>query len=231
MSRLFCDRFSGFNGKTLKWIAMWSMFFDHMGLLLFSSHPLFVWFRTIGRLAFPIFCFLLVEGFLHTSNRKRYGQNLLFFAILSEPAFQLAVHPPQTWFPFFHNVFFELFFGLLLLTALQKADAASPNPPLRSIGIVAFFACLTLLLQCDYHAYGMIFLALLYWYRTGRISLLPPTLFAALFSAGFFCAATLSMPLLSLYNGTRGRQRHKYAYYWFYPVHLLLLSLIAAVRA
>lgn len=214
------------------------MLLDHIGFLLLPSGPLYVCFRTVGRLAFPLFCFLLIEGFFHTGNRTRYAQNLLFFAILSEIPFNLACRR-TLFFPEAQNVFFTLFLGLLMLTALSLLPVSPKTalPPftfpseinhmLLSAGIVIFFAVLAFLCRCDYQAYGIILLALLYWYRIGILPPAIPTLFAAFLSAEFFCAAAFSMLFIRLYNGTRGRQRDKYLYYLFYPLHLLILTFLS----
>ena len=77
----------GLNGFVLKWIAMLTMLVDHVGAVLF---PHLVLFRIIGRLAFPIYCFLLVEGAVYTSNWRKYLGRLLAFALISEIPFDLA---------------------------------------------------------------------------------------------------------------------------------------------
>mgnify|MGYP002239450043 CR=1 FL=1 len=92
-------KFQVLSGSTLKLIAIILMLIDHTGLMILYNYPAttatlfsfggvdYSWyriFRDIGRAAFPIFCFLLVEGFLHTHNRKKYGLNLFLFACISE---------------------------------------------------------------------------------------------------------------------------------------------------
>ena len=74
------------NSLHLKLLAMVTMLIDHMGATLF---PYALWMRCVGRLAFPIFCFLIAEGCAHTHDKKRYAARLLGFAVLSEPAFDL----------------------------------------------------------------------------------------------------------------------------------------------
>ena len=115
------------NGSWLKILAIVTMTIDHAAALYFWNHPsfhitlftignrtitLYVLMRLIGRLAFPIFSFLLVEGFLHTHNRIKYGVNLFLFALISEIPFNLACSNAL----FYHsqNVFFTLFIMLCL---------------------------------------------------------------------------------------------------------------------
>lgn len=87
----------GWDGNTLKWIALLSMLIDHIGVIYLSygSHALLSVYslsRYIGRLSFPLFCFLLVEGFYHTGNLCKYVQRMLGFAFLAEIPYDLAIY-------------------------------------------------------------------------------------------------------------------------------------------
>ena len=108
------------------------MLIDHTGLMILYNYPAttatlfsfggvdYSWyriFRDIGRAAFPIFCFLLVEGFLHTHNRKKYGLNLFLFACISEIPWNFMF--TNTWRYEKQNVFFTLFLGYLAFCALE----------------------------------------------------------------------------------------------------------------
>lgn len=88
------------NGFHLKLIAACTMFIDHMGHTLF---PTVLWLRCIGRLAFPIFCFLIAEGCVYTRDRRKYALRLLAFALLSEGPFDLMVGG-TVWYPYSQNV-------------------------------------------------------------------------------------------------------------------------------
>lgn len=111
------------SGTTLKWIAVISMLIDHTAEVLINHNAaltdpiwaqIYVLMRGIGRIAFPIYAFLLVEGFLHTRDVKKYLARMLTFAVVSEIPFDLAVfHTPFYWG--YQNVFFTLFLGLLAL--------------------------------------------------------------------------------------------------------------------
>lgn len=111
------------SGTTLKWIAVISMLIDHTAEVLINHNAaltdpiwaqIYVLMRGIGRIAFPIYAFLLVEGFLHTKDVKKYLARMLTFAVVSEIPFDLAVfHTPFYWG--YQNVFFTLFLGLLAL--------------------------------------------------------------------------------------------------------------------
>lgn len=181
--------------------------------------------RTVGRIAFPIFCFLLVEGFLHTKDWKKYAARLLAFALISEVPFDMAVF--GAWFnPEYQNVFFTLFVGLLVLEGYRRFESSQIKQILVMLaGCVAAF-----LLRCDYNVFGIVLIVILYLFRNNRkYRTLAGGLMAALESSSCFCAAALAFIPIHLYNGTRGKLRLKYLFYWFYPVHLLILYAIRIV--
>lgn len=118
-------------GSTLKLLAVFSMLVDHVGLFIFRNNEAFLQvlctigsrevtpyflMRAFGRLAFPIFAFLVVEGFVHTRNPFKYGRNLLLFAFISELPWNL-VHS-GTWHYPSQNVFFTLFLGYMGLCCI-----------------------------------------------------------------------------------------------------------------
>ena len=126
------EKFRILSGSVLKLIAIILMLIDHTGLMILYNYPAttatlfhfggidYSWyriFRDIGRAAFPIFCFLLVEGFLHTHDRKKYGLNLLVFACISEIPWNFMF--TNTWRYEKQNVFFTLFLGYLAFCALE----------------------------------------------------------------------------------------------------------------
>lgn len=111
----------GLDGTQLKWIALVTMFIDHTGAavverLLSETSPawltaLYFALRIIGRLAFPIYCFLLAEGFAHTHSRPKYLARLAVFALVAEVPFDLATQG-LVYYPGYQNVFFTLALGL-----------------------------------------------------------------------------------------------------------------------
>ena len=89
----------GLSAQALKWIAMVSMLIDHVGIYLGRCNvdwEIWKWFRIIGRIAFPLYCFLLVEGFFHTGDIKKYLIRIGAFALISEIPFDLFLC--GTWF-------------------------------------------------------------------------------------------------------------------------------------
>ena len=227
-----------FSGSVLKWIAIAVMFLDHIGACLLEvfvlnvhgNSPLagqignlYFWYdfdqilRSAGRMAFPIFCFLLVEGAVHTRSPKRYLLRLALFAVLSEIPFDLALHN-QTFYWGAQNVFFTLLLGLLVILVFRRYPAEGGKGMLA----LAVSAAAAELGGTDYGVVGVAVIAAMYLLRERPLaaSLISLALLALLNRQELYSApAFLAM---ALYNGRRGRQP-KYFFYVFYPVHLLLL--------
>ncbi len=109
------------SGFLLKLLALVTMLIDHTGHVLF---PGVMWMRYIGRLAFPIYCFLLVEGFLHTRDLRKYMGRLAVFAVISEIPFDLAIYG-EFFEPAHQNVFITLLFGLMAISIMSIVDVAN----------------------------------------------------------------------------------------------------------
>lgn len=209
-----------FNSFQLKWIAIITMVIDHVGAVLFPHQMIF---RIIGRISFPIFCFLLVEGFFHTSNVKKYTVRLGVFALLSEIPYDLAFRGS---FVDIHkqNVFFALLIGLVMMYAITYTN----NMTVKVIYLVlAMWAAR--MIACDYGYKGILLIAVYYFFRD---RLLVKTFLGALwnFLGGIslqMYGALASVPIM-LYNGERGKGM-KYIFYVFYPVHLLILYFISSI--
>lgn len=240
---------TGLTGSALKWIAIITMFIDHVGAAILEIGVLpkvadavlagnsfdylmadyHFWYRfddilrSIGRLAFPIFCFLLVEGFLHTKNVKNYALRLGLFALISEIPFDLAFNE-RILEVSYQNVFFTLFLGLLVLIGLKYFEETLP----LNLSWLRFIVALTGILlasflRTDYDAFGIILIVLLYEFRNYKLLRCIAGAILMLFNSTTGCLAFL---LLWFYNGERGKQLPKYFFYAFYPAHLLLLWLV-----
>lgn len=194
--------------------------------------------RTVGRIAFPIYCFLLVQGFIHTRNLRKYSLRLFIFAIISEVPFDLAFH--STFFaPLSNNVFITLFICLMMLwamthtaklcRALYEKHGKKLLPVCIYVFALAFLLCAQYALQVkflhsDYGIAAPAVIFIMYYLRKyPAVSYLFGTLalIAINSSAITFMALVGLVPLL-LYNGTRGRPM-KYLFYVFYPLHLVIL--------
>ena len=235
MNQLALNRFKIMSGSTLKVLACVAMFIDHFAKIYlikfdwaqmtlfsifgrnFSVVQLMVMF---GRFAFPIFAFLLVNGFLHTKDRKRYGLNLFIFALLSEIPFNLTFGNALT-FPK-QNVMFTLLLGYLALCCLDYFK----GKPLISVFSIVLLYVMTRLIKADYGASGYLFILLLYGLRKEKAiqslacSMLLPMKFMVF----------LSFIPINMYNGERGfikTRFSKYCFYAFYPLHMLFIYLLA----
>ena len=106
-------------------LAMAFMLLDHLWATLFLSQE---WMTCVGRLAFPIFAFMAVEGYFHTHSFKKYAQRMLIFALLSEIPFDLMYG--GTWFyPVHQNVIWTLLIGLLGIRAMEAVREEKPPVP------------------------------------------------------------------------------------------------------
>ena len=211
----------GFSGSTLKMIAIISMLIDHTAAVLVDQQThdiLYHSMRNIGRIAFPIFCFLLVQGFMHTKNLMKYATRLGVFALISEIPFDLAFY--GDFLSFEHqNVFFTLFIGLLVLIGLKKSE----NSPLLNFLPIGLGCILAMFLQTDYSIFGVLLIVFFYEFYSLRIGTgISVIMFGVLLEEYYAILALLFIPL---YNGKRG-VNIKYFFYVFYPAHLFILFAI-----
>ncbi|MGN1180329.1 MAG: TraX family protein [Suilimivivens sp.] len=224
----------GISGSTLKIIAMISMLIDHVAYILVApalmrngiEEPLYTVFkimRGIGRLAFPIYCFLLVEGFQRTHDRKKYALRLFLFSLISEMPFDLAFY--NTSFDVKHsNVLFTLLLSFLVMSLMEESKKHLKNLWLTMGGwivIVLAAAAVAELIQCDYGAKGIVAVVLLYLFRKNKTE----QLLAGCVAFSWEIEALPAFLPIAFYNGKRGIKL-KYVFYIFYPAHLLLLHMI-----
>ena len=234
------QRIQFLNGFHLKLIAICTMLIDHMGYTLF---PGVMWLRCVGRVAFPIFCFLIAEGCVYTHDRKKYAARLLVFALLSEIPYNL-MNSGMIWDPYDQNVLWTLLTGALVCWlidwALKKCTPLSFV--LTGAAMVAAYWLLEAF-RTDYGGWGMLLVAAFYGVHRAPsgavVKMIAQAFGLAFFSLGVM-GGYLSIELWSLvslapiwlYNGQRGfsHKAVQYGFYTFYPVHILILSLIAMYR-
>ncbi|MCD8098448.1 MAG: conjugal transfer protein TraX [Lachnospiraceae bacterium] len=231
----------GISGSELKWIAVITMAIDHLGACILENfvlngngnsplgsifagqwgviHAFDRILRCVGRVSFPLFCFLLVEGFFHTRDVKRYAMRLGLFALLSEIPFDLALRGKAfVWSC--QNVYFTLLIGLLTIWFMEgQKERRWLQLPGFLVGCGAAY-----LLHTDYDVFGIALIAFLYLLREQR---LVQSVGGALLCLWEEWSAIFAFALTYLYNGRRGRQS-KWFFYCFYPAHLLLYYLIGA---
>ena len=202
------------SGSWLKVIAMLSMFIDHIAYYYGCDNPyLYELMRTVGRIAFPTFAFLLAEGFVHTRNRQQYLISLFAFALLSEIPWMLLNHDGS------HNVIFTLLAGILGLHVIENSRSRWITAIcITLIGLATIFS------DTDYSWRGFGLVLIFYMFR-GRPEL--QTLFGIplMYEYGIM-GVLVAFSVIWLYNGERGfiqGKAWKYAFYAFYPVHLMMI--------
>ncbi len=239
-------RIACLNGLIIKIIAVASMLLDHIAWVLYPQNMLL---HDIGRLAFPIFAFLIVEGFFGTKSVRKYEIRLLIFALISEIPFDLAFSDVAFDFSY-QNVFFTLLIGLVMLDVITSVGKYLPRDAygiIVELVILVAFAALAFLLKSDYGAGGVLIIYCFYRFRDWHV--IKYVLFVLILLLVYarttpyeLYAAFAIIPLL-LYNGQRGFSKIKgiysgttrgpgyqlvrYAFYLFYPVHLIILYGIA----
>ena len=222
------------NGSWLKIIAIISMIIDHIALFILKNYNSFIYtlftigsrevtiyyiMRCIGRIAFPIFAFLIVEGYIHTHDRVKYGRNLLLFAVFSEIPYNL-IHS-GTWHYPGQNVIFTLFLGYLSICALEYFRQDKKKLLISLLGLLL----ISIAFKADYGCNGFGFILMLYILRNNK---LIQAIIGSCFLSSTWHAGLAFIPL-NMYNGTRGFIKgnfSKYFFYVFYLGHLLILYFI-----
>ncbi len=214
------------SGTSLKLIALLTMVIDHCGLVLyywaysFHGYPEAVYtaMRYVGRISFPIYCFLLAEGFVHTKSVKKYALTVLTFAFVSEVPFDIMLR----YTPFTlecQNVMFTLFFGICAMYCAKMVKAGKYiYLPLTAVPfLLAHFG------NTDYGAWGVCVVLLFYLLR--EYPLAKAGFMAAVLFIKHIASAFAVLPIM-MYNGQRGKIMFKYFFYAFYPVHIIILCII-----
>lgn len=210
---------AGLSACDLKCIAVFSMLVDHIGAFLYPSQ---LWMRYVGRLAFPIFGFLIAEGFWHSRNVKKYMGRLLLFALLSEVPYDLA-RCNQPIDMGHQNVYFTLVLALFCMYVLQRLQGHF----LAACGILAaVFALAHYVIKPDYGMGGIAMILCFYLFRTQRPGMfLSVAAINICYYGNIQTAGALALIPIRFYNGEKGPSA-KYFFYAFYPVHLLVLYLL-----
>ena len=222
-------------GSALKIIAVLSMVIDHCAYFLMEhGTPIYGVMRCFGRIAFPVFAFLIAEGFAHTRNRARYFITILGFAIISEiPWFLLNGYDGT------HNVMFTLAIGVAALTVF---DRLCEHRPLCVI-VISLLLALAYWTGVDYDWRGVLMIVLFYMLRHQTIApwsdrkdicfhsqAIRQIIFTFPLMMHYGIAgAVLASLVIFLYDGTRGHIKGavaKYSFYAFYPLHFWIIGII-----
>ena len=215
----------------LKIIALITMFFDHVGYIIFHR---FSFMNYIGRLSFPLFAFMITEGFKHTKDLKKYFFRLLIFAFISQIPYMLFISNLSNVFTL--NILFTLTLGLLAITVYDK----SKN---KLLGFLFAILCAIIahFLNFDYGWFGIAIIFIFYIFKKKKIYMnllfiiftfinyfynYITTLRVEYLFIILFCI--LSLIPINLYNEKKGKNT-KYFLYFFYPIHLIVLYILTLI--
>ncbi len=225
------------NRNILKYIAIAAMLIDHIGMLFVPiATPLGTVMRVIGRLTAPIMCFFLAEGFAHTSSKKKYGTRLFIFALISQIPFAYLMYG-YFWKAHF-NVIATLFLCFMMLYTFERVENLFFKVALiAGIAASGYF--------CDWGLMAPLWVMCFYLCKDNKNKMALWYSVLCAFWVVRCCVVTFdkggswydslwqlgcfgALPLLYLYNGEGGKSSRftKWFFYWFYPVHLLVLGII-----
>lgn len=213
---------SGLTGNQLKIIAMIAMTCDHVGVQIF---PQVLWLRIVGRLAMPIYAYMIAEGCRHTRDRKKYLLRLLGLGALCQVVYFVAMGSLYQCI----LITFSLSVCLIYLMDTVEQEKNTKNwSKLLAVVLLVFFLCTVLpdLLpgtdyEVDYGLAGVLLPVLIY--GAGNRGLLLGLFLVALDYGGTQWLAFLAVPFLLAYNGQRGKANIGKLFYWYYPVHLVAI--------
>lgn len=223
------------SGSALKIIALLSMLADHCAYFLMEPNaPLYNMLRCFGRIAFPVFAFLIAEGFANTRSRNRYFLSLMSFALISEIPWYLLNGADGS-----HNVMFTLLIGVATLAVFDRLCEHGS------------LCCFSIVMMCtlawwagvDYDWRGVLMIVIFYmlrhqtirpWICRNNVCFPSQAIVQILFTFSLMMhygtvGAILASIVIFLYDGTRGQIKGavaKYSFYALYPLHLLLIYLI-----
>ena len=232
MSILQASRLQYLSGNALKLIAALTMLIDHIGLLFFPQHLLF---RIVGRLAYPIFAFMIAEGCHYTKNRFRYFFSIFLLGSLCQIVYLIFSGDTSL------NVLLVFSCSILLIYLLQEWKAGrKPWSLVIFCAAVALTYVLNTYLTISYGFWGImspVLAAICHPPRGEKLSPARNPIHVFLLGLAMIPLSMeshiiqyygfLALPLLLLYSGRRGKGNFKYAFYLFYPLHLALLHAIA----
>ena len=227
-------------------LAMSFMLCDHLWAMLF---PAAEWLTCVGRMAYPIFAFLIAEGYAHTRDLRRYMLRMLLWAVLSEIPFNL-MYGGGVFYPYHQNVLWTFLLSLCLIALIEKcrkrfkpAAAAFLSAGLVLLGFIAGYAAMA-----DYYGVGVLTVLVFHFLRgqswQKRLLQLVCLYILNVELLGGYCYifqlfghsvevtqqgfALLALLPIWLYKGRQGARNKAFQYfcYAFYPVHMLLLFVI-----
>ncbi len=239
------------NGNKIKFIAALTMFIDHMGLLLF---PDILLFRYIGRLAMPLYAYLISEGAFYTRNKLKYFLEIFIMGILCQSVYIIEELMTFGIRSVYLNILLTFSFSLLIIIPFLKMKESYSAKGIKkacpyfllfilAVSFAVFFEAFSknslaltgISVKTDYGLMGILLPFSAAIFKDKFKKLLTFSVALIIFNIylmgnlPYTWLSLLVLPLLLLYNGKRGKKAYKYAFYLFYPLHLAFLYLIAAV--
>ena len=230
-------------------MAMAFMLLDHLWATVIPGND---WMTCIGRLAFPIFAFMIAEGCLRTRSIKKYALRMLIFAVISEIPFNLAFSG-RIFYPTHQNVLWTFLIAIMLVWLNEKAREKNKLwlTLLTGAGSILIGAIVGIVTMVDYHHVGVLTVLVFYffhdrkwWCYLAQLVCLVYMNFEMLgglgyeleiFGKEFFLVrqglAVFALAAIWLYRGKKGYQSRvfKYVNYAFYPGHLVILWVLALI--
>lgn len=218
---------------SIKLIACITMIFDHIKYGLPITENFITTY--LGRISFPLFAFLITEGYIHTSDLKKYTKRLLIFGIISQIPFMLFRILVGEWKML--NIMFTLLIGLIAITIYDREK----NKFISITIIIGLILCGEIL-KVDYGAFGIATVVLMYIFKNKKFLLSAiygiivlihyAIIFKFIFTLELFLYSFFTwIPsiIICMYNGKQGR-KIKYFFYWFYPIHMLIIFLLSYIQ-
>lgn len=235
--------FGGLTSNMLRILAMAFMICDHLWAKVVPGND---WLTYIGRMTFPIFAFMISEGFIHTSNLKKYIFRLLGFALISEIPFNLFYG--GSWFyPYHQNVLFTLLLGLLAISLIDKAKKKRDvKTTVKTVLLLFLLGIASFISFVDYGFWGFLTVVMFYLFRKFPFAWLAQLIAMLLMNLILFEGQTVPVELFGntyhlatqgyavfslipiwLYGGRKGKSSKalQYSFYAFYPLHMLIIYL------
>lgn len=221
------------SANVLKMIALITMTIDHVGLMLLPDYE---WMRAVGRIAFPIFAFMIAEGCRYTRDRKRYLSQIAILGIGMQIVFFVVSGS------LYQSVFISFTLAIILIYMIDRAR--NKQQILEWIYVVVtvlaiIFLCLILPkilyetdYDIDYNIVGILIPVVCYFAQNkkSRIAIFAVGLIAlSVFYGGVQWFCLLSLPLIAMYNYKRGKLKLKNLFYFYYPAHLCVIFVIGGL--
>lgn len=222
-------KYHGLTGNQLKIIALISMTIDHVGMILF---PRVLFLRVLGRLAMPIFAYMIAEGCRYTRNRKNYLLRMVSLAAVCQVVYFFAMGS------LYQCILVTFSLSLCVIWSIdnlqKKGDLASRLLALGTLAAVLFLCVGMPVLvpgfDIDYGVFGVLLPVLIYFGRPSHHFLLAGTILLGLSYGGVQWFGLAAIPLLGQYNDQRGKRSIGKLFYLYYPLHLVVIHGLSLLK-